>query len=198
LQDKHPLPKRAGITTVHKELEFEVQTFLGEMHKAKAELPTQVDWTAGPASESLLRFVRVRQTCQMYSRAVQVFAFLSVEAFLNEYGYLRLGQQVLRKHSSMNATKKVTRILAEAIGYEVDENAEIARLVKSLSQRRNVLVHPRPELEVWNDDGSTRKTERRVGKVDIHSAELAASEMGRFFEIFKGIDPEASQILGEF
>src|SRR5256885_2699545 len=196
MQKKDPVPERAGITTLHKDIASEARFFLAEASKAESELPTDVDWSPGPASESFLQLVQVTQKVQMYSRAAQLSSLLAIEAFLNEYGYIRLGEVPFeQKFEWLGPSKKLAQLLTEAIGYHVKADSEIARLVRSLSHRRNALVHPRPELRVWSDDGTVIETRRKLGATSRAAAEDAVSEMDRFFALFNAIDPEAAQIL---
>ena len=70
-------------------------------------------------------------------------------------------------------------------------------MVKSLADRRNTLVHPRPELEAWGDDGTIAvATAKRLPPTDTRSAETAVQDMERFFELFKSIDGHAAFLLG--
>jgi len=132
----------------------------------------------------------------MYSRAAQTFALLAIEAFLNEYGYIRLGEVPFEeKFEWLGPKKKLVQLLGETIEYEVKPDSEIAGLVQSLSYRRNALAHPRPELRVWTGGSTVMKTQRRLGSTSRAAAEDAISEMDRLFELFNAIDPEAAQIL---
>ena len=58
------------------------------MLRAEEDIPKEVTFESGPASTSLLRIIEAKKLSQMYSRVVQVFALLTIETFLNEYGYL--------------------------------------------------------------------------------------------------------------
>jgi len=196
MTDRYPLPKSAGITAVHKDIRDSVLRFQKEMHRLESELPAQITFEAGPVSPELMCIVETKQCSQMYSRAIQVFALLAVEAFLNEYGYLRLGQAVFeKKYEPLGIAKKLTNTLSEVLG-SFDETSEIVAVVRKLGERRNRLVHPRPELTALTEGGATVQTAGRVPSADPGSAEAAVQEIERFFELFVKLDPEAAAILG--
>ena len=88
-------------------------------------------------------------------------------------------------------------MLGEVFGTSFDEGSEISQVVQRLAGRRNTLVHPRPELEAWRDDGTiTVATAKRLPRTDTRSAEAAVQDMERFFELFKSIDGHAAVLLG--
>ncbi len=196
MTDRYPLPKSAGITTVHGDIRDSVLMFQKEMHRLESELPAQIIFEAGPVSPELMRIIEAKQRSQMYSRAIQVFALLAVEAFLNEYGYLRLGQAVFeQKYEALGIAKKLTNTLSDVLG-SFDGTSEIVAVIRKLGERRNRLVHPRPELTAQTEGGATVQTTGRVPSADPGSAEAAVQEMERFFELFVKLDPEAAAILG--
>jgi hypothetical protein len=90
----------------------------------------------------------------MYSRAVQVFSLLAVEASLNEYGYICLGQELFEmKFQSLPIVKNPSALLMEVLESSTNDS-EIVAILRRLSEERNRLVHPRPEMEAWNDNGT--------------------------------------------
>lgn len=191
-------PKTASITAVHRDIRETALTFQKEMLLLESELPDHVSFETGPVSPEIVRIMEKKRLSQMYSRVVQVFALLAVEAFLNEYGYLRFAPKIFeRKYGRLSLTKKLTNMLG-AIRVDFDENSELVGLVKGLAERRNRLVHPRPELEVWGEDRTRSHTTKRLAAVDAKSASAAIQEMERFFQAFSKMDPEAAAILGHF
>jgi hypothetical protein len=191
-------PRNGRMTTVHADLRNTVYRFREEMLRAEANVPKNPVFESGPASESMMRFFETKTLSQMYSRATQMFALVTIEAFLNEYGYLRFGPDHFEKRfGRMNPiTRKLTEMLGEVFSTPIGLSSEIAQVVHSLAERRNALVHPRPELATWADDGTpATATTRRVAATDVRSAEAAVQEMERFFAFFKAIDQHAAFLL---
>ena len=162
MSERRPLPKTGHITAAHREIRSTVYRFRDEMLRVESQLP-QPSFEPGEASADTIQFFEKKSVSQMYSRAVQVFAALTVEAFVNEYGYLRLGETDFEKlfKRQIPIAVKLTTILREVLG-TFDENAEIVNVVRSLATRRNRLVHPRPEMEGLMEDGELRKTTERL------------------------------------
>src|SRR5207253_6065108 len=177
MNEKHPLPKTANITVVHREIRDTAVRSHREMLRLESEPPAEIRFESGPASTEVLHFFETKQLSQMYSRVVQVFSLLAVEAFLNEYGYLRFSREVFeKKYDRLPLHKKLASMLGDAVG-NFDPESEIAALAKTLAERRNRLVHPKPELEVWNDDCSKSQTTKRLPRVDAEPATAALEEM---------------------
>src|SRR5437899_2128675 len=88
MSERRPLPKSGHITATHREIRNTVYQFRDEMLRIESQLP-QPSFEPGEASADTIQFFEKKSVSQMYSRAVQVFAALTVEAFVNEYGYLR-------------------------------------------------------------------------------------------------------------
>ncbi|HLQ76469.1 MAG TPA: hypothetical protein VK210_03895, partial [Terriglobia bacterium] len=152
----------------------------------------------GIAAPETVDFFEKKKLSQMYSRAVQVFACLAVEAFVNAYGYLRLGEEHFEqtfKKKRVGISKKLNSILSEVME-DVDNNPEIDLILRKLADRRNRIVHPKPEMKVLLEDGTKRETTKRLAPVDPKSATAALEEMERFFKLFSAIDPEAAFVLG--
>jgi hypothetical protein len=151
---------------------------------------------SGPASEETIKFFETKRTAQMQSRAVQVFAALAVEAFVNDYAYLRLGEQSFEKLLKWTSTSKKLAFICRGAFGNFDSNAEIVSVMRSLSDRRNELVHPKPEMQARLEDGTVRETTKRLPLCDPNSALAAVRDMERFFELFTQVDLEAAMLLG--
>jgi hypothetical protein len=194
----HPLNHKAGrLIAIHRDIKDSVYEFQREMLRLEAQVPA-FTFKPGPVSPEMMHFVETKKRSQTYSRVVQVFAFLAVEAFMNEYGYLRLGEEAFEHKfkKQIPIAQKLKSIIGEVFGRFSNENTEIIDIVTSLAARRNRLVHPKPEMEVWLADGTKRRTTKRLPPVDARSAQSAVQEMERFFALFATIDPEAAFVLG--
>lgn len=181
---------------MHRDIVESVYRFRAEMLRLESELPDQIRFEARFASPDTMRIVETKQLSQMHSRVIQVFALLAVEAALNEYGYLRFGQPIFdKKFEGQSIGKKLTGMLRQVLG-SFEESHEIVAVVKALAARRNRLVHPKPEMEMWSGDGIRTATTTRLPRVDRDSAITAVQEMERFFDLMGAIDSEAAFRLG--
>jgi len=197
---KRPLPLNhiGGILkTVHRDIRDSVYRFHSEMVRFESQIPKGI-FQPGPVTPEALPFLEAKSHSAMYSRVAQVFAFLAVEAFVNDYGYLRLGEDAFEqkfRNKPIPISRKLTSILQEVIE-DIGGNAEIDQVLKRLADRRNSLVHPKPEMTVLLEDGTIRETTKRLPRVDPTPATTAVEEMDRFFELITAIDPEAAFVLG--
>jgi hypothetical protein len=193
-----PLNHKGGnLTSVHRDIRDSVLKFHTEMLRLESQIPTG-PFTPGPVSQETMNFYETKKSSQMHSRVVQVFALLAVEAFLNDYGYLRLGEEayekVLRKRRPP-LSKKLNTILRE-VAPDFESDPEIEIILRNLATRRNNLVHPKPEMKVWLEDGTIRQTTKRLARTDPEPAKSALEEMERFFELVAAMDPEAAFVMG--
>src|SRR5262245_36215915 len=85
---QHQPPRMGAITTVYRDIRDSVHKYKTEMLRLESELPGQFALESGAS-----QIVEKKRECQMYSRIIQEFAVLAVEAFLNSYGDLRFGQE---------------------------------------------------------------------------------------------------------
>ena len=194
---QYPLPPTGHITSVHRELVKSVYLFHQQMNVAEEAVPKEVDLEPRTASPELLALFDRKQISQIYSRAVQVFAALAIEAFLHEYGTLRFGSEKAEKDFRWGSpAKRLSNMLRCFLG-SFDGGSEIVQVVQRLASGRNALVHPQPEHESWNDDGTRHDAStQRLPPVDPRTAERALRDMELFFELFRSYDPEAAFRIG--
>lgn len=78
--------------------------------------------------------------------ACELYTYLAVEAFLNHYGIVRLGNQFYRRNVERLApAKKLAVILAATEGVLLPMESPLYRLTGKMFQRRNELVHPQSQ-----------------------------------------------------
>ena len=193
----YQLPKSGHITTVHRDLRSDVHRFRNEMLRLESELPNQFIFEAGSISPELMHAVETKQSSQSYSRAVQIYALLAVEALLNEYGYLRFGPETFeKKFARAPISTKLIEMMSLAFAAPFDDNCEIVSILKSLAHRRNRHVHLRPEIGSWDAEAGSISSNNRLPATDAKSATAAAEEMETFFKLFSELDSEAAFMLG--
>jgi hypothetical protein len=194
--DEYQLPLRGHITAVHRDIRASVYKFRDEMLRLESDvLRLQIQQEPGIATQETLAFFKTKSVSQMYSRAVQVFAALAVEAFINEYAYLRLGEEEFKEELEWASTIKKLRAVCLKVFGAFDDNGEIVTAMKNLAERRNRLVHPKPEMLSVMEGGTVRETTHRLASSDPGSAEAATWEMDRFFQLFPSVDAEAAMFF---
>ena len=129
-----------------------------------------------------------REKLEVLSVTVEIFCCMSVEAFLNFYGFVRLGEEFFKQnYERIGITQKLGALLATSQQILLPKDAEITKLVRKMFDRRNALVHPKTK-EV---DLSKPAPETDI----IAEAQQRVSEMKQFYQLFVGYDSEAEQII---
>ena len=72
-----------AITTVYRDIRDSVYRFQSEMLRLESELPDEFAFESGLVTAETIQILEKKRECQMYSRVIQVFALLAVEALLN-------------------------------------------------------------------------------------------------------------------
>lgn len=125
------------------------------------------------------------------SDSIRIYAAMAVEGFLNFYGVLRLGQIVFDEHFERKGlVPKLQSLLLFCDGLQLERNDELIRLLDSLAQGRNALVHPKAK-EVVGEPLKHKATSTKVPEV----AREAVARMESFFEKFAELVPLASQYV---
>jgi hypothetical protein len=170
-------------TTLHKDLRREVYWLLEAAEREAAQCPASGEVTDAPEDADIHRVFDALEQVRCYSRAVQVFVAMVVEATLNTYGLLRFGEEAFERKAARAGPVERLNILLEPLPAAPADVEEIARIVDRVAQRRNALVHPRAELALLDDTGTFRTvTERRPGPVNLNAARAAVADMEIFLK----------------
>jgi hypothetical protein len=118
------------------------------------------------------------------SASAQVFCAMSVEALLNLYGVVRLGEEFYKRNLERSGVvPKLEILLATCDGILLPKDAELSALLRKISQKRNELVHPKSrEFRVDRMDSANWPDELPK------TVESAVTDMERFFELFAGLN----------
>lgn len=137
------------------------------------------------ASPELWRLVRRRD---MLSDSVKVFSAMSVEAFLNFYGVVRLEQTYFDTYlERLGAVKKLKRLFDLCEHTKLTDTDYLVILLDRIAKRRNRLVHPRT-VEVDAQASG-------IGDNIPQAAREAVADMVAFFEEFGRKDPDIAHHL---
>jgi hypothetical protein len=127
----------------------------------------------------------------MLSDTAIVFAAMAVEGFLNLYGVARLGEKVYIDHfERLGVVPKLRQLLLLCDCVEIAKNDPLVRLLESVAQHRNELVHPKAR-EAGVDGTAPERWKRPV----LVAAEESVTAMQSFFTQFHAAVPEAEYLL---
>lgn len=119
-----------------------------------------------------------------YATASEVFCCLSIEAFINFYGTVRLGETTyLRKFERLSITSKLTSLMVACESKTVPQNHPTMKIIKKTFRIRNRIVHP----------GTTEITHQKEPDVStpievINEAEGVNLDTINFFKHFSDLD----------
>lgn len=180
------IPTPAMATTLHKDLRREVYWLRDALETAAAQCPASGQVTDAPEGADIRDVLDALERVQCYSRAVQVFTAMVVEASLNTYGLLGFGEETFeRKAARAGPAERVRILLESATATSAADIEEIVQIVDRLARRRNALVHPRAELALLDETGTFRTvTARRPGPVNLDAAHAAIADMECFLKRF--------------
>ncbi len=123
------------------------------------------------------------------SDSVKVFSAMSVEAFLNFYGVVRLEQNYFDNHvEKLGPVPKLKRLFALCEGKALTDSEPIVIVLSRIAARRNRLVHPRT-VEVASSAVSG------IGDRIPEIAREAIADMDAFFVEFGRLDPDVQHHL---
>ncbi len=184
------LPATAGFSLLHQELYEDMLRLVSQLDLAVANAEQRSIEFRHAGDEVRAKLALASPEAQMYSRAVQVFAAMAVEAALNCYGLMWFGEAGFEKYFKRCPTvpklKKLAKICA---GKELNDTDEIVRLASSLMVKRNAHVHPRAEESSPDAQGVFRiVTQKRQPRRYPSAGHEAAAELNRFLELFAGLD----------
>jgi len=127
--------------------------------------------------------------------ATQIFACMEVEAFLNFYGVLRLGEKYYKRNLERLGISEKLKILVTMCTQEIlEDEDEITQIVRRMFDRRNSLVHPKTkEINDFSDLIPFESINH------LKRAEEAVEEMELFFNKFEEIvgNQSVTSISGE-
>ncbi len=151
------------------------------------------EWPAAPGtplkdgeySEALWQRVRRRD---MLSDSTRIFSAMAVEAFINLYGVIRLGEDNYQQHfERLGLIPKLWQIVLICEHVSLAKDDEIVKTLERIAQRRNSLVHPKAR-----EAESAAHASEIAQSVEIPGyARESVADMQRFFEQFFELVPES-------
>lgn len=120
--------------------------------------------------------------------SAQLFSCMAVEAFLNLYGVKRLGQDFYKQNiERVGITEKLEILIAIGQQELLAGGNKLTKLVRSMFDRRNQLVHPKTKEIRLSEDGKINWPQIYD---ELEKAEELVSAMDSFFKLLKELDPD--------
>lgn len=114
---------------------------------------------------------------------VEILCCMAVEAFLNYYGVKCIGEAFYkRNYERLGITEKLMIVLATSKGILLPLDSDLTKLVQTMFDRRNALVHHKAK-EI-NEDTEIPSW------IPIHEATDRVEQMKAFFSHIVQIDPD--------
>jgi hypothetical protein len=125
------------------------------------------------------------------SDSLMLFAAIAVEAFINYYGLVRLGNVQFNRHfERLPIQRKVELLLLVCDNVELEAKDPILTALGTVMERRNRLAHPKAK-QVAPD----QPPEERVKEAIPDAATSAVSAMREFFEEFVRLVPGSRHMV---
>jgi hypothetical protein len=153
---------------------------------------------AASADQAIVPEPRLILHVQLYSRAVQVFAAMSVEAALNTYGLVRFGNEQFDEYESKpkGPRRKLIDFLDHSFARKPGKTDPITLAVERLTVRRNALVHQKSDESTLDEQQRfTFTSGPNKPDVSVEAANESFDDMELFFQDFPSRDPQAGSFL---
>lgn len=151
---------------------------------------SEYEWTAGGGAGEDAKGYAYHKTRDMRERLdletiwVEILCCMAVEAFLNFYGVVCVGEQFFKRNwERLGITEKLVTLLATTRGTLLPDDSELVKTTRKMFDRRNALVHPKSK----EFSPSTEFSERS----SLREAANTVEQLRSFFLAFPEHDPEA-------
>lgn len=120
------------------------------------------------------------------SDCVVIFAAMAVEAYLNFFGVTCLGEDTFAPFERRGPEKKLTSLLRNCAGVELEGDGALRLVVRRIACRRNALVHPQAA-----EADSAKGLAMAEGVPFSESVDGTMDDLMSFFKLFAAAVPEA-------
>jgi hypothetical protein len=170
-----------------RELLTELETLVDEINK-KWPIPLN-ETIREPAKYPELEKLTFKR--DWVADGVLISSAMAVEAFLNYYGVVRLGETEYRRFlERLPLVQKLRAMLLFCDSISLQEDDPLISAIQQISQKRNALVHPKTQ-----EVGGYIPGECRPGLLLPQAAQDAIANMETFFHEFLAAVPEAHHLV---
>lgn len=129
----------------------------------------------------------------LLSDSVLIFSAMAVEAFLNYYGVVRMGEKEFTRHfERLGIVGKLRALLLFCDSLRLADDDPLIIAGTKLAKTRNALVHPKTK-----ELTSYIPAEARGGLLIPETAQEAVGAMDGFFKEFEATLPKAKHLMPE-
>lgn len=168
------------------------EEFLQELEAVASEVVARWPFPPGPGGALVgsaipLELWDLARKRDRLSDSVRIFAAMAVEAFLNLYGVVRMGEAIYQEHfERLGLVPKLRQLLLICDSIVIEKDDPLVQSLSRIANGRNALVHPKASEA---DEGVERPSLPIPG-----AARDAFGEMRSFFEQFAKAVPTASHL----
>lgn len=135
---------------------------------------------------------------ERHSLAVQVFAAMVIESAISFYAVLRFGGENHDDHFRWgSADKRLSAALRHA-GVNVEADAEILRIVRSIMDARHSIVHPFSAEFLGTEQATIQAPYRPFADSSAKGARRAVESVDKFFALLRQLDEPHSRFFVQF
>ena len=169
----------------------EVDRFHGLAHlhlKRLKQFAAQVSdaWPVAPNLKLNAELIALAGERDAASDIARMFAAMAIEAFLNYYGAVRLGEDEYKAHfERLGIVPKTRQLLLICDAKNVSESDPLIQALKDVFDGRNSLVHPKAKKASASD------SPLKHGLPIPETAQNAVDAMDRFFREFLSLVPDS-------
>lgn len=161
------------------------------IEEVKRQWPIPLDQTLRNAGTDYPELWLLGRKRDLLSDSVKIFSAMAIEAFINYYGVVRLGEPNYVAHfERMGLIPKFRLLMLATDSLSISTSDPIVKILDKVAQRRNQLVHAKTrefEAPLSPDD---RTRDEMPGR-----AREAVAEMDAFFTEFVALIPEAKNLV---
>jgi hypothetical protein len=154
--------------------------------EVKQKWPKPANVPVTDAEPELAELIEERDAA---SDVTVLFAAMAVEAFLNFYGSVRLGEAEYRNFfERLGLVPKLQQLLLICDSWSITNADPLVKALQTVAEGRNELAHPK----AWKDSPSSKSKHL---KPIPGTARAAVKAMTSFFEEFKLLVPESKHFM---
>jgi hypothetical protein len=186
---------RGGFSVPFKEIRDNVRELSGLLASAADQVETEMSANGSKTDDLILRLPESVFDLQLYSRAIQVFGAMAVEAALNTYGLMRFGADQLEAYRG-GIKRKLHDFLDHKYATPFAKDDPVVIAMGRLVARRNAIVHAKADESTVDEHGQfTYVTPRNWPPVTVEAAVASIDEMELFFKEFPHRDPDTAMFF---
>lgn len=198
VENLNPRDEHVGrtFTAPHDELYRAMRGFLKDLERAEETYREEVI----AIREKLKILAEYTETpdVERYSLAIQILAAMTIEAAISFYAVLQFGGENHDDYFRRGSADKRLRTALSYAGVNLEDDAEILRVVRKVRDARNGIVHPFSAEFLGTEQATIQVPHRPFPDVSATAARSAIEHVDRFFELLRQLDEAHSRFFVQF